>query len=61
MKKLITITSALALAGSVSYAMEEDAMDEMMEAPAPSVAVGGSAKIGIINEDDNDEATEDSN
>ncbi len=59
MRKLIVFASALALAGSVSYAMEEDKMDEMMEAPAPSVTVGGSAKIGIINEDDDNDATED--
>ena len=46
MKKLITITSALVLAGGISYAMEEG--DEMgMEAPAPSVSLGGSAAIGF--------------
>ena len=56
MKKLITITSVLALAGGVSFAMEEDAMDKdmMMEAPAPSVAIGGSAEIGIKNVDDSE-------
>ncbi|MDE2675103.1 MAG: hypothetical protein OXH65_08355, partial [Paracoccaceae bacterium] len=37
---------------TVSFAMEKDAMDEMMEAPAPSVTVGGSGKIGIRNVDD---------
>ena len=48
MKKLITITSALFLAGGVSYAMEEGEGDEMMmEAPAPSVSLGGSASIGF--------------
>ena len=52
MRKLIVFTAALALAGSVSYAMEEDKMDEMMEAPAPSVSVGASGKIGIKNVDD---------
>ena len=59
MRKLIVFASALALSGSMAFAMEEKAMDEMMEAPAPSVAVGGSAKIGIINEDDDSDATED--
>jgi len=34
-------------------------MDEMMEAPAPSVAVGGSGKIGIKSVDDGSEETED--
>ena len=34
-------------------------MDEMMEAPAPSVSVGASGKIGIKNVDDGDESTED--
>ena len=52
MKRFITITSALALFGSVSYAMEEDKMDEMMEAPAPSVTVTGAAEIGFKNVDD---------
>ena len=54
MKKFIIITSALALAGGISYAMEEEAMDEemMMEAPAPSVTLSGSAEIGIKNVDD---------
>ena len=47
MKRFITITSALALVGSVSYAMEEDKMDEMMEAEAPSVVVAGSGAIGF--------------
>ena len=60
MKKLIVFASALALSGSMAFAMEEGAMDEeMMEAPAPSVTVGGSASIGIKNVDDNNEATED--
>lgn len=49
MKKLITITSALALAGSVSYAMEEADEEMMMEAPAPSIAVSGGAKLGVKN------------
>ena len=59
MKKFIVFTSTVALVGTVVYAMDDDAMDEMMEAPAPSVSVGGSAAIGIINEDDDDDATED--
>ena len=60
MKKIITIASALALTGSMALAMDEAAMDEeMMEAPAPSVSVGGSAAIGIINEDDDSDTTED--
>ena len=59
MKKLIVFASALALSGSMAFAMEEKAMDEMMEAPAPSVSVGASGKIGIKNVDDNDETTED--
>ncbi|MDE2761043.1 MAG: hypothetical protein OXH90_12185 [Paracoccaceae bacterium] len=60
MKKIIAIASALALFGSVSYAMEEEAMDEMMEAPALSVALGGSAKIGIKNVDDDAKPNADS-
>ncbi len=60
MKRFIVFTSALVLAGSVSYAMDEEMDKEMMmEAPAPSVTVGGSAAIGIINEDDDNDATED--
>ena len=60
MRKLIVFASALALSGSMAFAMEEGAMDEeMMEAKAPSVSVGGSGKIGIKNVDDGDEATED--
>ncbi len=60
MRKLIVFASALALSGSMAFAMEKDAMDEeMMEAPAPSVSVGASGKIGIKNVDDGDEATED--
>ena len=52
MKKFIVFLSSVALVGSVSYAMDEEAMDEemMMEAAAPSVAVGGSASIGIKND-----------
>ena len=52
MKKFIVFLSSVALFGSVSYAMDEEAMDEemMMEAAAPSVAVGGSASIGIKND-----------
>ena len=50
MKKLVKITSALALIGGASYAAE-DAMDEdmMMEVPAPSVTISGSAKMGVEN------------
>ncbi|MDE2760537.1 MAG: hypothetical protein OXH90_09610 [Paracoccaceae bacterium] len=59
MRKLIVFASALALSGSMAFAMEEKAMDEMMEAPAPSVSVGASGKIGIKNVDDGDEGTED--
>ena len=59
MRKLMIFASTLALYGSMALAMEEDAMDEMMEAPAPSFVVGGSGKIGIRNVDDGKEATED--
>ena len=60
MRKLIVFASALALSGSMAFAMEKDAMDEeMMEAPAPSVTVAGSAAFGVINEDDDNDATED--
>ncbi len=60
MRKLIVFASALALSGSMAFAMEEGAMDdEMMEASTPSVTVGGSASIGIKNVDDDNEATED--
>ena len=53
MRKLIVFASALALSGSMAFAMEEGAMDEeMMETSAPSVTVGGSATIGIKNVDD---------
>ena len=49
MRKFIVYTSALVLAGGISYAMDEEAMDKemMMEAPAPSVSVGGSAAMGF--------------
>ena len=59
MKKLITITSALALAGSVSYAMEEADEEMMMEAPAPSIAVSGAAKLGVKNVSTSPSATSD--
>ena len=61
MKRIVVFASALALFGSMVFAMEEDVMDGemMMEAPAPSVKVGGSGKIGIRNVDDGNEATED--
>ena len=59
MRKLIVFASALALSGSMAFAMEEGAMDEEMMEKAPSVSVGGSGKIGIKNVDDGDEATED--
>ncbi len=59
MRKLIVFASALALSGSMVFAMEEGAMDEAMMEKAPSVAVGGSGKIGIKNVDDGDETTED--
>ena len=53
MKKIITIASALALTGSMALAMEEgEAMDEMMEAPAPSVTLSGAAELGFKNVDD---------
>ena len=55
MKKFILLASALAFSGSMAFSMEEgEAMDEemMMEAPAPSVSLGGSAKIGVKNVDD---------
>ena len=55
MRKLIVFASALALSGSMAFAMEEGAMDEEMMEKAPSVAVGGSGKIGIKNVDDADE------
>ena len=49
----MVFVSALALSGSMAFAMEEGAMDEeMMMEKAPSVAVGGSGKIGIKNVDD---------
>ncbi|MYJ86771.1 MAG: porin [Rhodobacteraceae bacterium] len=46
---------------ALALAMEEDAMNEgmMMEAPAPSVTVGGSGKIGIRNVDDGNDVTDD--
>jgi len=45
--------SALALSGSMAFAMEEDAMDEamMMEAPAPSVTLTGEGELGFKNVD----------
>ena len=56
MRKFMVITLALALSVSMSFAMDEDAMDEgMMMEEAPSVAVGGSGKIGIKNVDDSSE------
>ena len=61
MRKLIVFASALAFVGGASYAMDEDSMDKDMgmEAPAPSVSIGGSATIGIQNKDDDNDATED--
>ena len=57
MKKFIVFLSSVALVGSVSYAMDEEAVEgEMMDeamamaAPAPSVTVSGSAAIGVIND-----------
>ena len=51
----MVFVSALALSGSMVFAMEEGAMDEeMMMEKAPSVAVGGSGKIGIRNVDDSE-------
>ena len=56
MRKFMVFASALALSGSMAFAMEEGAMDEnMMMEKAPSVAVGGSGKIGIRNVDDSSE------
>ena len=54
MKKFMISASALALSGSMAFAMDEDAMDEemMMEAPAPSVTLTGEAEIGFKNVDD---------
>ncbi|MYE37502.1 MAG: porin [Rhodobacteraceae bacterium] len=53
MRKFMVFTSTLALSVSMSFAMEKDAMDEgMMMEEVPSVAVGGSGKIGIKNVDD---------
>ncbi len=53
MRKFMVFASALVLSGSMAFAMDEGAMDEeMMMAKAPSVAVGGSGKIGIRNVDD---------
>ena len=48
MRKFMVFASTLALSGSMAYAMDED----MMMEKAPSVAVGGSGKIGIRNVDD---------
>ena len=54
MRILIVFSSALALSGNMVFAMQDEAMDEemLMEAPAPSVTVGGSGKIGVKNVDD---------
>ncbi len=51
MKKFMISVSALALSGSMAFAMDEEAMDEemMMEAPAPSIALSGEAKMGVKN------------
>ena len=52
MRKFIVFASALALTGTMAFAMEGDAMDEeMMEAPAPSVTVTGSGAIGFKHVD----------
>ena len=60
MKKLISITSALVLAGGVSYAMDEEAMDkDMMEMEAPSVNLSGEAEMGFKSVDDGNDTTED--
>ena len=56
MRKFMVFASALVLSGSMAFAMEENAMDEgMMMEKVPSVAVGGSGKIGIRNVDDSSE------
>ena len=56
MRKFMVFASAFVFSGSIALAMEGDAMDEeMMMAKAPSVAVGGSGKIGIRNVDDSSE------
>ena len=52
MKKLIVFASALALSGSMAFAMEKDAMDEEMMMEAPSVTLSGAAKLGFKNVDD---------
>ena len=59
MRKFIIFTSALVLAGGVSYAMDEEAMDKEMMMEAPSVTVSGSAELGFQNKDDDNDATED--
>ena len=60
MRKFMVFASALALSGSMAFAMEKDAIDEdMMMEKAPSVSVGASGEFGIINEDDDDDSTED--
>ena len=54
MKRILAIISAFALSTGVANAMEEEAMDDemMMEAPAASVTLAGSGKMGIKNVDD---------
>ncbi len=59
MKKFLVFLSSVALVGSVSYAMNEEAVEsEMMDEAmaAPSVKVSGSAAIGIINDSAADES-----
>ena len=53
MKKFMISASALALSGSMAFAMDEDAMDEemMMEATAPSVTLTGEGELGFKNVD----------
>ena len=53
MKKFMISASALALSGSMAFAMDEDAMDEemMMEAPAPSVTLSAVGEFGFRNVD----------
>ena len=59
MRKFIVFTSALVIAGGVSYAMEEEAMDKEMMMEAPSVSISGSAELGFMSKDDGDDETED--
>ncbi|MCY3626246.1 MAG: hypothetical protein OXG88_01205 [Gammaproteobacteria bacterium] len=52
MKRVLATILSVVLFGSVSYAMDDKAMEEAMEAKAPSVEVTASGEFGVMSKDD---------